>query len=77
MRCFYLEHRDCLWEPKTTDFCAICQRDLKPGQRRVSIWTAEGEGAFAVHPDDVDSTCRLVPIGANCARKIDPKFVVR
>lgn len=77
MRCFYLEHRNCHNEPKTSDFCHVCQKDLKPGQRRVSIWIVDGEGAFAVHPDDVNFDCRLVPIGTNCARKIDAKFVVR
>ncbi|MDX8537049.1 hypothetical protein RFM23_05355 [Mesorhizobium abyssinicae] len=62
-------------DPKTSVFCAICQRDLKPGQKRRIIHCIDG-GLTVIHPDDEalytpdggDMGCW--PIGMDCARKL-------
>lgn len=67
-------------EPKTEVFCARCQKDLKPGQKRRGVHIVDG-GAMVLHPDDEaiynalpaeakrgDCGCWLV--GMDCARQI-------
>lgn len=65
-------------KPKTDTFCAYCQRDLKPGQRRRWVHIVLGGGSI-LHPSDPrwgdnieedagDLLCH--PVGVDCARKI-------
>jgi len=63
-------------DPKTSHFCAVCQRDLKPGQphRRV-LFTLDAYAA--VHAEDWDRAMGptgegyvIEAIGMDCARKL-------
>lgn len=72
-------------DPKTPHFCAICQRDLKPGQKH-RIVRYELDRYEAIHTDDWDKAAELIPptrapqyrddclfdqpIGMDCARKL-------
>lgn len=61
--------------PKTDCFCRICQRDLKPGQKRRYVLFFENHFE-AVHRDDWEAAqaqpgvWNIEPIGSDCAKKI-------
>jgi hypothetical protein len=67
-------------EPKTSHFCAVCQRDLKPEQphRRVLFTLAD---YAAVHVDDwlraqgeTGEGYVIEAIGMDCARRLGPEW---
>lgn len=75
-------------DPKTNDYCARCQKDLKPGQPRALIHMVSG-GPFALHRDDEAAywaEAATLPggqhpgemgwfaVGSDCARKIGAEF---
>lgn len=51
-------------EPKTNDWCACCQRDIKPGDAYRLVRLVHN-GPFALHPDD---EVRFTP---GCALKLE------
>jgi hypothetical protein len=66
-------------EPQTEAYCAICQRDIGPGQKHRWVHLVDG-GPFALHPADEAAFSADVnaaggdmgcfPIGYSCARKL-------
>jgi hypothetical protein len=67
-------------DPKTDVWCARCQKDLKPDQKRYKIHLVNG-GPYILHPGDED---KYVPdrgdygwflLGADCAAKIGLEWV--
>ena len=66
-------------DPLTSVFCARCQKDLKPGQKRRGVHMVDG-GAMVLHPEDeaifaatpntANGDCGFFLVGMDCARKI-------
>lgn len=66
-------------DPKTTVFCARCQKDLKPGQKRRFVHIVDG-GSMVLHPEDeavfnadpenLRGDLGGWPVGMDCARII-------
>lgn len=61
--------------PRTSDYCWRCQKDLKPGQSR--RWLTFVTNLDVCHPADLHlvdesdpSYCGMFPVGADCARTI-------
>jgi len=64
-------------QPKTKDYCAMCQRDMKPNSPRRYVHLV-GHGALVLHPADEDLYDEPQKgddagghyIGLDCARKL-------
>lgn len=59
--------------PKTRSFCAVCQRDTKSPAHSIYLGN---DVSIAIHPDDKDNDCILVPIGPECERRFPTEFLV-
>jgi hypothetical protein len=65
-------------DPKTDHFCAICQKDIKPGQPYREVHIVDGgsvilhpadEALYAEHGNPAGDLC-FFPIGSTCAKRL-------
>lgn len=64
--------------PKTSRWCVMCQRDLKPGQPH-RVVSFDHNTMLAVHPEDVSlATVEISSglLGADCAKKLGLEWSV-
>lgn len=67
-------------EPKTSRYCVMCQRDLKPGKPHRFVYVAATYQA--VHPDDLEKRSPLQSddgwqrIGLDCAEKLGLEWTI-
>ena len=59
--------------PKTNLFCVVCQKDLKPGSKYSYFYWSDC--CTAVHPDAIDGTELLSPVGPECAKQFPNGFL--
>ena len=66
--------------PKTMQFCAVCQRDIKEKGLKKSVKIYLNDGCFeAVHPADIGELKVKVLIGivgAECKKNIPNEFII-
>lgn len=61
--------------PKTSFFCAMCQKDLKPSPEVEYVFLGD-PAEYVTDPQQLDGVEMKVPIGPECAKKIPPAYRV-
>lgn len=60
--------------PKTDNYCAICQKDIKVA--RLAVYLLDSFNA--VHPEDAEGKgFELAEIGPECARQVPKEYLVK
>jgi hypothetical protein len=79
MRTHYLDP-DFRRTPKTNQFCAICQKDIKEAGLKKAVKIYLNDGCFsAVHPDDIgELKVKVITgiVGAECKKNIPAEFII-